>query len=148
MKRLSRIYLDNSPVTLAGDESAPPLSRIIQAGGKRPDSFDIRLLASRSDQQGRPVGLDEIIDRAAEPTRPIYLRAIPHDVKAIYTTGTGARPPHEEAVFRAPSQFPQTQARAEAEAEQRQEDERNHEDALQDETEAAQDADSDAETHS
>src|SRR5688572_21823358 len=140
---LSRVYLDDYPVTLMGDESAPPLSRIVRAGGKRPDYVDVVLLASPHDRKGRPVESEEIIDRAAEPTRPIYLRTIPHDVKPIYTArpGRGLSPPdarpsspgdpdmpnvdpviaqlgakpiqdrppheaHEEAVFRAPSQFP------------------------------------------
>ena len=195
-ERLSRVYLDDYPVTLMGDEAAPPLSRIVRAGGKRPDYVDVVLLASPSDMEGRSIDLKEIIDRAAEPTRPIYLRTIPHDVKPIYTADPGHalsrpdvrraiapdparpdvdpviaqlgaksladRPPHEEAVFHAPSEFasqplPQPvtpgpaqlaekQANAEAEAEQRQEDERNHEDTLQDEAEAVQEADEDAET--
>jgi hypothetical protein len=183
-RRLSKVYLDDSPVALPLDEAAPPLSRIVQAGGQRPDAIDVVLLASPSDKKGRLVEFDEVIDRAAEPTRPIYLRTVPHDVKPIYAVGParpnqdpviaqlGADPlraPHEPAVFRAPSQFPkpppgpgatgagkknqrlaarraEAQARAEAEAEQRQEEERNHEDALQDEVEAAQDADEDSET--
>jgi hypothetical protein len=180
-RRLSKVYLDDSPVALPLDEAAPPLSRIVQAGGQRPDAIDVVLLASPSDKKGRLVEFDEVIDRAAEPTRPIYLRTVPHDVKPIYAVGPArpnqdpviaqlgadpVRPPHEPAVFRAPSQFPKSadpgatgagkknqrlaarraeaQARAEAEAEQRQEEERNHEDALQDEVEAAQDADEDS----
>lgn len=79
-----------------------------------------------------------------------------------------ARPPHEEAVFRAPSSAASTDlqaggptgkgasraigfealADAEAEAEQRQEDERNQEDALQDEQEEQADADDDADSRS
>lgn len=208
-ERLSRVYLDNYPVTLMGDEAAPPLSRIVRAGGKRPDYVDVLLLASPSDMEGRPLAPEEVIDRSAEPTRPIYLRTIPHDVKPIYTARPGPdlprlqerksvapasakpdrdpvieqlgarpvgdRPPHKKGVFRSPSQLPpepdaeplgigartrkrpakapaslairraEAQAMAEAEAEQRQEDERNQEDALQDEAEAAEEADEDGE---
>lgn len=138
-ERLSIVYLDNYPVTLMGDEAAPPLSRIVRAGGKRPERVDVELLKSPSDKEGRPVELTEIIDRAAEPTRPIYLRTIPRDVKPIYTADPGHalsrpevrqailpdpampnvdpviaqlgakpiqdRPPHQEAVFRSPSQM-------------------------------------------
>ena len=176
------VYLDDYPVTLMGDESAPPLSRIVRAGGKRPDYVDVELLASPSDKKGRIVELDEIIDRAAEPTRPIYLRTIPHDVKPIYTADPGhalSRPdvraaiapdpampnvdpviaqlgakaprdrdPHRPAKKSDQAEKADKLATAEAEAEQRQEDDRNHEDTLQDEAEAVQEADEDAETQS
>lgn len=186
-ERLSKVYLDDYPITLMGDEATPPLSRIVRAGGKRPDDVDVLFLRSPSDAKGRPVGPEEVIDRAAEPTRPIYLRTVARGGKPIHTADPGHalsrpdlrkafaptapmpnvdpviaqlggapredRPPHEEGVFRSPSQVlggaaPELEAlvKAEAEAEQRQEDERNQEDALQDEQEARREAGEDAET--
>lgn len=78
---LSRVYLDDYPITLMGDESTPPLSRIIRAGGKRPDKVDVVYLTSPADEKGYPVGAEDIIDRTAEPARPIYLRTVPRIVK-------------------------------------------------------------------
>jgi hypothetical protein len=132
--RLSRVYLDGVPVTLMGDEATPELSRIIRAGGKRPDRVDVVYLTSPADRQGRRVHVDEVIDRAAEPTRPIYLRTVPREGKPIRTVseddpwppdtpaeltprdpmpnldpviaqlGQEPRHPHVEGVFRSPSQ--------------------------------------------
>ncbi len=73
----SPVYLDDAPVTLMGDEARPPLSRIVRAGGKRPSRVDIVVLASRSDKLGHALDPEEIIDRTAEPTKPIYLRSAP-----------------------------------------------------------------------
>lgn len=137
-ERLSKVYLDDYPITLMGDEATPPLSRIVRAGGKRPDDVDVVFLTSPSDRRGRPVDPDEVIDRAAEPTRPIYLRTVAREGKPIHTADPGhalsrpdlrkafqpasptpnvdpviaqlgvapqqGRPPHEEGVFRSPSQ--------------------------------------------
>jgi type IV secretory pathway VirB10-like protein len=196
---LSRVYLDDYPITLMGDEATPPLSRIIRAGGKRPDRVDVVYLTSPSDRSGRVVDPETIIDRTAEPTRPIYLRTVPRaipirtadrasdlsppdapsgptsrapmpNVDPVIAQLGGrppgeAEPPHEEAVFRSPTQLAADaaaalsrqrgaalakaarivrakadQATAEGEAEDRQEDERNQEDTLQDEREDSEDA--------
>lgn len=132
--RLSRVYLDDVPVTLMGDEATPELSRIIRAGGKRPDRVDVVYLTSPADRKGRLVQSDEVIDRAAEPTRPIYLRTVPREGKPIRTVteedpwppdapsgltsrdpmsnvdpviaqlGGEPQRPHVEGVFRSPSQ--------------------------------------------
>lgn len=84
--RLSRVYFDGQPVTLMGDEATPPLSRIIRAGGKSPQDVDVLYLTSPTDPLGHIVGAEEIIDRLAEPTRPIYLRSVPHgSTKPIHT---------------------------------------------------------------
>lgn len=84
-ERLSRVFLDGYPITLMGDEAVPPLSRIVRAGGKHPDRVDVLYLTSPSDLQGRAVAPDELIDRTVEPTRPIYLRTAPRDVRPIHT---------------------------------------------------------------
>ncbi|MFA5944164.1 MAG: hypothetical protein WC876_06835 [Candidatus Thermoplasmatota archaeon] len=82
---LSRVFLDDYPITLMGDEAVPPLSRIVRAGGKHPDRVDVVYLTSPSDLTGHPVGPDELIDRTAEPTRPIYLRTHPRTLRPIST---------------------------------------------------------------
>lgn len=76
-ERLSKVYLDDYPVTLMGDEAQPPLERIVRAGGKDPDRVDVVYLTSPADRRGRAVDPAEIVDRTAEPTRPIYLRSVP-----------------------------------------------------------------------
>lgn len=78
-ENLSRVYLDDYPITLMGDEATPPLSRIIRAGGKKPDRVDVIYLTSPADRKGRAVDPETIIDRTAEPTRPIYLRTVPKE---------------------------------------------------------------------
>ncbi|MEA3167046.1 MAG: hypothetical protein QOJ26_1930 [Thermoplasmata archaeon] len=94
--KLSRVYLDDYPITLMGDESTPPLSRIVRAGGKHPDRVDILLLNSPSAIDGPRIGPEEIIDRTAEPTRPIYLRSVPKDGgKPIATVFPGPDEPAE-----------------------------------------------------
>jgi hypothetical protein len=88
--RLSRVYFNGQPVTLMGDEAAPPLSRIIRAGGKAPQDIDVLYLTSPADPVGHIVGAEEIIDRMAEPTRPIYLRSVPKGSrKPIHTAMSG-----------------------------------------------------------
>src|SRR5688572_20174355 len=84
-ENLSRVYLDDYPITLMGDEATPPLSRIIRAGGKKPALVDVVYLTSPADRKGRPVDPETIIDRTAEPTRPIYLRTVPKEEKPVMT---------------------------------------------------------------
>ena len=84
---LSRVYLDDYPITLMGDEATPPLSRIIRAGGKKPDRVDVVYLTSPSDRNGRVVDPETIIDRTAEPARPIYLRTIPRPAAPALAAG-------------------------------------------------------------
>jgi hypothetical protein len=87
--QLSRVYFDGQPVTLMGDEAAPPLSRIIRAGGKAPKDVDVLYLTSPADSVGHIVGAEEIIDRSAEPTRPIYLRSVPKGSRKPIHTALG-----------------------------------------------------------
>lgn len=74
---LSRIYFDDLPVKLLGDESRPPLERIVRAGGKVPGHVDVIVLASPKDEKGHVLAPSEIIDRTVEPAKPIYLRSVP-----------------------------------------------------------------------
>jgi hypothetical protein len=73
---LSRIYFDDLPVKLLGDESRPPLERIVRAGGKVPSQVDVLVLASPKDKKGHVLAPGEIIDRTVEPAKPIYLRSV------------------------------------------------------------------------
>ena len=88
--KLSRVYLDDLPVRLMGDEARPHLSRIVRAGGKAPDQFDVRWLTSPSDPKGLALDPEEILDRTLEPTKPIYLRTVP---RASDPGATGTGPP-------------------------------------------------------
>lgn len=74
---LSRIYFDDLPVKLLGDESRPPLDRIVRAGGKVPGHVDVLVLESPQDKKGHVLAPGEIIDRTVEPAKPIYLRSVP-----------------------------------------------------------------------
>lgn len=94
-ERLSKVYLDDYPVTLMGDEAQPPLERIVRAGGKDPGRVDVVYLTSPADRKGRVVDPAEIVDRTAEPTRPIYLRSIPKPEGKPITTGHPEREPDE-----------------------------------------------------
>ena len=66
-----------------GDEATPPLSRIIRAGGKHPARVDGLYLTSPADKVGRAVAPEEVIDRTAAPTRPIYLRTVPKTPQVV-----------------------------------------------------------------
>ena len=114
---LSRIYFDDLPVKLLGDEPRPPLDRIVRAGGKLPGRVDVVVLASPKDETGHVLAPGEIIDRTVEPTKPIYLRSVPKTVDARMRKRA------------------EVQALAEAEAEERQEEDREQESSMQDEQE-------------
>ncbi|MHB1261111.1 MAG: hypothetical protein ACYC2H_05285 [Thermoplasmatota archaeon] len=73
---LATIYLDNAPIGLMGDPK-PRVSKIIAASGKRPENLQVLRALSPTDLRGRPVQFDDIIDRTAEPTKPIYLTSKP-----------------------------------------------------------------------
>lgn len=78
---LATVYLDNASVGLMGDPR-PLVSKIVVAGGKQPGSVQVLRSRSATDQKGKPVRMDEVIDRTAEPTQPIYLRSRPNPVDA------------------------------------------------------------------
>lgn len=73
---LATIYLDNVPIGLMGDPK-PPISKIVAAGGKRPENLQVLRALGPTDLRGKPVKLEDIIDRTAEPTTPIYLTSKP-----------------------------------------------------------------------
>lgn len=99
---LSRIYFDDLPVKLLGDESRPPLDRIVRAGGKVPGRVDVLVLQSPDDRKGHVLAPGEIIDRTVEPAKPIYLRSVPRAkpaeaqagaVAPVVLTSRAPRPP-------------------------------------------------------
>jgi len=152
------VYLNDVPVTLMGDEARPPLSRIVQASGQRPEDVQVRWLKSASDPTGPLVQPDDIVDRTAEPTKPIYLWSTPAPARSTKTAARAGdriiaqlgRPPIVADPLQAPEMPDEPEVRpilfrgakraeaaaaAEAEAEQRQEDQREAQDILQDEQE-------------
>lgn len=77
---LATIYLDNEAVGLMGDPK-PRVSKVV-AGGKKPEAVRVLRAASPDDTRGKPVQLEDTIDRTAEPTKPIYLTSSPRPVNA------------------------------------------------------------------
>jgi hypothetical protein len=76
---LATVYLDNANVGLMGDPR-PRVSKIVAASGRHPSTVRVIRTQSSSDQKGTPVSMEDIIDRTAEPTRPIYLLSRPNAV--------------------------------------------------------------------
>src|ERR1051326_5076766 len=72
---LAPVYLDNEPVSLMGDPR-PQVSKVIAATGKHPEKFDVKLLHSETDTEGKTLDLDYVIDRTEEPTKAIYLTTV------------------------------------------------------------------------
>lgn len=73
---LATVYLDNESIGLMGDPM-PRVSKIVAAGGRRPESVQVLRAQSATDQRGTPLKLEDVIDRTAEPARPIYLTSKP-----------------------------------------------------------------------
>jgi len=76
---LATVYLDDADVGLMGDPR-PTVSKIVAAGGKHPGTVQVVRTQSSSDQKGRALRMDDVIDRTVEPTRPIYLRSRPNAI--------------------------------------------------------------------
>jgi hypothetical protein len=73
---LAPIYLDDARVHLQGDPK-PRVSKIVAAGGKAVDGdLVVVRLRAQGDEDGKPVPLEEVIDRAQQST-PVYLRCLP-----------------------------------------------------------------------
>jgi len=66
------VYLDDQPVGLA-DDPRPQVAQVLAASGRSPTSVKVRQLDSHEGHDSRQLALEEYLDRAAEPTRPIYL---------------------------------------------------------------------------
>jgi len=101
MPTLATVYLDNEPVGLMGDPR-PLVSKIVVAGGKRPEAVQVLRTRSPDDAGGRPLALDETIDRTAEPTIPIYLVCV---ARRRGDLATNLPYPTREAIAPVPPQY-------------------------------------------
>lgn len=70
---LAPVFLDDTRVQLQGDPK-PQVSKIVVAGGLQPDAVQVVRLRSQSDTEGRPLSLEDVIDRTAQSAAPVYLR--------------------------------------------------------------------------
>jgi hypothetical protein len=75
---LAPVYLDNQPVSLMGDPR-PRVAKVVAASGRPAGSYDVVLLEDEADRSGVLVGLEDVLDRTQEPTRPIYLTCVERD---------------------------------------------------------------------
>lgn len=91
---LATVYLDNASVGLMGDPR-PQVSKIVAAGGKQPGRVQVVRTRSPTDQKGTALRMEDVIDRTAEPTQPIYLRSRPNAV----SVDLAERPRPSSAVF-------------------------------------------------
>jgi hypothetical protein len=107
---LAPVYLDNEPVSLMGDPR-PQVSKVIAATGKHPEKFDVMLLHSENDTEGKRLGLDEVIDRTEEPTKAIYLTCVEKD-QLEAGSAEGAEPASSSFSVLRGGQGTQTQARS------------------------------------
>lgn len=85
-RTLAPIYLDNEPVGLQGDPK-PMISKILAASGKKAETFEVRRLLNQSDLEGKPCRPEDIIDRTAQATTPIYLKSVDKKGQAPQWTG-------------------------------------------------------------
>lgn len=72
---LSTVYLDHERIGLMGDPR-PFVAKIVAAAGR---PIDVQVMRTRApdDMRGVPLQLDDIIDRTADPAKPIYLMSKP-----------------------------------------------------------------------
>jgi len=69
-EKIAKVYLDNQPISLL--DPRPMVSSILFSCGK-PESSTVQLLESRTDVKGKALRPEEVVDRTADPTKPIYL---------------------------------------------------------------------------
>ena len=70
---LAPVFVNDNRVTLAGDPK-PKVEKIVNAVGKNPQSVEIVRLRNQGDYEGKPLRLDEFIDRTVKSSDPVYLR--------------------------------------------------------------------------
>ena len=68
--KLAPLFLDDQPVTMT--DAKPKLDAILAAVGK-PDDTKVQWLTSPSGEKARELRPEEVVDRTAEPSKPIYL---------------------------------------------------------------------------
>jgi hypothetical protein len=69
-EKLAPVFLDNQPVNLK--EPKPKVSAVLSASGK-PETTDVKWLKFQTDKTGQSLRSEEIVDRTADPAKPIYL---------------------------------------------------------------------------
>jgi hypothetical protein len=94
---LATVYLDNEVVGLMGDPR-PLVAKVVVAAGKDPRSVRVLRAASPGDRAGTPVHLEDVIDRAAEPAKPIYLTSRPDAAEGTRLAPDAMRAPSRAAV--------------------------------------------------
>jgi hypothetical protein len=87
---LATVYLDNEAVGLMGDPR-PLVAKVVAAAGKDPLAVRVLRGASPDDRAGTPVFLEDVIDRTAEPTKPIYLTSSPGAAEGARTSPDAMR---------------------------------------------------------
>ena len=85
---LAPVYLDNERVTLQGDPK-PKVAKIVEAGGRRPDKVQVVRLKSQTDFEGKPVRLEDVIDRTLQSNNPVYLKCVDKENPASAGTARG-----------------------------------------------------------
>lgn len=73
--RAALVFLDNVPVGPLAD-SAPRVATIVAAAGRRSDGVQVLQVRFPGDVAGRPVAMEDTIDRTAQPTTPIHLTIV------------------------------------------------------------------------
>src|SRR5688572_5397401 len=71
---LAPIYLDNDRVRLQGDPR-PTVSKILNAGGKKPDEFRVVRLKDKNEEAGETLAPQDVIDRTSAG-QDVYLKCI------------------------------------------------------------------------
>jgi hypothetical protein len=94
---LATVYLDDEAVGLMGDPR-PLVAKVVAAAGKDPLSVRVLRAASPDDRAGTPVYLEDVIDRTAEPAKPIYLTSRPNAAEGTQAPPGAMRAPPRIAV--------------------------------------------------
>lgn len=71
-ENLVPVYVNDARVRLEGDPK-PQVSKIVKIAGKKPEGVQVFRLENQQDRMGRPLRLEDIIDRTVEEN-PVYLR--------------------------------------------------------------------------
>ncbi|MFA5945005.1 MAG: hypothetical protein WC876_11140 [Candidatus Thermoplasmatota archaeon] len=70
---LAPIFVNNERVTLQG-EPRPAVAKIVAASGKSAEKVQVVRLKRQTDSNGRPMQLDDVIDRTQQADSPVYLK--------------------------------------------------------------------------
>lgn len=71
---LAPVFLDNKPISL--EDPKPKVSAILSASGQ-PETTDVKWLQFQPNTQGKALRGEEVLDRTADPSKPIYLTSTP-----------------------------------------------------------------------